>query len=1047
MRAFPVFYRAHGVRMLGHLTNPPLTPVTDLLLPKDSIVHYMSYDDVEYGPPINDVMYQNHKGRLMATHVDQLKDPVGRLRPNAAMKPSRLRMEYHRRYRRMRPIHNLEQTLRDERTLITFNYAFLNHAYIYNRSIYSQYHKWRNVFNTLFYNINKACNDTERHQFIHCQLPRRLPTIKMLRMAGKSEQEMPRKLLDIMSKPKYMLLAILWKWLGKDRDDSLMAHIKPENYDRVNLVWSDSGQWFVLNLQRLLDIIGEDDEEDEGSVKLQRRFMGMLMALLEVRSNAEPPSTDSDTVVDEPNTEKNPIDITEDEVDDSPQNKTKKKPHDPPTHDEVIEKDHEIEDQVRHELEELDANDEVPGDEELKEELEVWDEVNDEIDAEETEELAATLASSNDPLDKVQDRIDQMAEDGLISAAEYRRYQKLLEKSKNIKSPFSEGTLDEYRKVSPEETKLTDEDVKLPKLKGVIEPSQLESTLLGLDKKYINEVMQKDIMNMAMSIQEAGVIVTDVKVEVIEDAMNKYQVVSMRITPIDGEPTTIRFRLPVVDESGNYMANGVKYRMRKQRADMPIRKVSPTTVALTSYYAKLFVDRSEKAVVNYPRWLLNNIVSIGMDTEDQRITNLKYANVFDHTLKLPRTYSILGTRLKSLTVKGDIELYIDYHKRINKFGEEAVKKLEDGGFVVCGKRNNDLIVMDENSIIYQASKSGLELLGSIEDLTGLDLSKAPVEIAEFRLFSKNVPVVMALGYRFGLSKLMKLLEVTPRRVSAGAQLNLESTEYAIRFADETLIFNRDGSKAQLILAGLNRYHRDIKRYTADAFNDPEVFVNVLEDNNIKIGFVRELELAFDMFVDPITKEILDQMGEPDRLDLLLVRACELLLTDYHPAETDLSVMRERGYERMSGAVYAEMVKSVRKYRSRGAGKDAKIEMNPEAVWQAISQDPSTGPVEELNPIHNLKEKEVITYMGTGGRSTQSMVKRTRQYHESEVGVVSEATVDSSSVGVNASLSANPRINNVRGIPTPPSEGEIQPSNMVSTSAMLAPAVHYDDQLF
>lgn len=40
-------------------------------------------------------------------------------------------------------------------------------------------------------------------------------------------------------------------------------------------------------------------------------------------------------------------------------------------------------------------------------------------------------------------------------------------------------------------------------------------------------------------------------------------------------------------------------------------------------------------------------------------------------------------------------------------------------------------------------------------------------------------------------------------------------------------------------------------------------------------------------------------------------------------------------------------------------------MNPFDVLMSIQQDPSVSLVEESNPIHNLKEKENVTYSGVG----------------------------------------------------------------------------------
>lgn len=374
-----------------------------------------------------------------------------------------------------------------------------------------------------------------------------------------------------------------------------------------------------------------------------------------------------------------------------------------------------------------------------------------------------------------------------------------------------------------------------------------------------------------------------------------------------------------------------------------------------------------------------------MDSEDESVTDLKHIKTFVSDQTLPRIYTILSHHFREFTVDGKYQIYVDYTRRLTRFTDAVVLAVETDGFVFVGMSGNDPLVVDQNNTFYLVKNGKREILGRIEDLLGLDASKAPVEIAELQLFSRTIPVGIVLGHRMGLSELMSLLEVVPRRVPVGERLTLTDDEYALRFADESLVFNKDNQKAQLVLAGFNRYHRSIRQYNVDTFDDSEVYVNVMEDSGIRVGSVRELELTMDMFVDPITRDLLVEMNEPTTLAGLLIRSCELLMLDWHPDETDMSAMRIRGYERMAGAVYSELLKGVRRYRSRGVGSAAKVDINPEAVWMNINKDASISQIEESNPIQNLKEKELVTYMGTGGRGTRSMVKHTRAFHKNDLG--------------------------------------------------------------
>lgn len=1003
MQVYNQFYREHGVRRASDLTNPPLSPLGELTLPKDSVVHFIPYDDLSVGPEPEHPLFKQYPGRILVEHITQLIDPIGSPRPNRSTPENALIKGYHRRYRSMRPLHDFDKSLRDARTLIVENYAPLNTLYMYMRSVYSTFYKWHNVLETSMSHVSKRAKGNDRQHFIVAEIPRRLPTIAMLKKSSGDYTAIPRKLLDVLSRPEYQFLLEFWKWLGKDRASSAFSKLDVEDYARVNILWLDRGTWLTMNLQTLLEVAPSVDlEEDEGSTQLQRRFLKMLIAVIESRSPAAS-SKEMDKTIEE----------TQKEQDDRTQ--TTSEPITAESEEEQIDRDIDR-------LEEID---------------------DDSITREEEEEVLED-ESLPDPKDEVLDRATTMMENGVLSPAQHRRVSTMIEKSKQISNPYGKGTLEEFRQVNEKDVEITENDIQLPKIAGVTDESMFESTLKAFDSKYIRSVFDKDVVNAALSIERAGVIVTDYNVEEVETASDHYRTVTMKINPIDGDSSTIRFRVPIINESGEFLAGGVKYRLRKQRSDTPIRKVSSNTVALTSYYAKVFVERSEKVVVNYPKWLHRELTNRGFDDSDNSVTDVKHIETFTHTVQLPRIYTVLAKKFRELTINGKYRIYVDWMRREETFGKDFVAAAEVEGYVFAGVVGKDPIVVDENNAFYLYKNGEHQVLGQIEDLVGMDQSKVPVEIAEFRLFSKNVPVVIALGHRFGLSKLMRILGVTPRRVISGGRMDLEKNEYPIRFSDETLIFTKDNAKANLILAGLNRYHRSIRRYSVDSFDDPEVYSNLMEENGMRIGFIRELELAMDMFVDPITEDLLKQMDEPTTLERLMIRACEMLLTDWHPDETDMEHMRIRGYERMAGAVYDEMVKSVRKFRSRGVGTASKIEMNPEAVWMSINMDPSIGQVEESNPIENLKEKELVTYMGTGGRTVQSMVKRTRKYHDSEVGIVSESTVDSGAVGVNAYLSANPQFKNLRGLTNQYEAGKTGNSSIISTSALVAPASDMDD---
>lgn len=1060
----PLFYRQYGVRRLSDLKSPPVASVVDLKLPLASIAHHISYTGVDMGPEPTGSIYAKHSGRVLVEHITTLHEPIGNPKLMPGANGDRLAREYHKRYLTFRPLRDFEKSIREAKTLVIENYALLNQMYRYMKTMYSNIYKWQNIISTVFHNIAQKTPLSDRHHYLMVNLPTTLPSIHSLNLASKDITSLKKELIEYFAKPEMLIILEVWKWLGKPieqkqsdgsikkiRPDSLINMIPFEELEKVNLLWVDGGSWFVINLAKFVEL--EDlgsAEEAEGSSQTQRRFLRMLISLMGNRS--ETIIDDSKLPADDVQTDQ---EVQEDVI---PKDQVKQKQQEKEVKGKQIITGNPYEDEYQDipEVEEIIEDDvigytdEEPADDlsedELNKDLEalnkIANRVNDETSIQET-----PVVIPRDTKSALISKIEKLADTGSMSAAEYRRAQLLASKTDDLPNPFGEGKLAEFTTITEEDLTFDDKITKIPEMKGVLDKSMLESSLNALDSQYIEKVMRKDILRAGLAVQRAGVIVTDVKKETYQDVGNNFEMITMKLNPIDGDSGVIRFRYPVVDEERHFMANGITYHMKKQKSDLPIRKISPSEVALSTYYAKAFVLRSDKSVVNYPKWLGKHInLLVSGEIKGAQLTGVKRLNVFHPDAVVPRIYSVMAQHYRELTIDGKLRLYFDYNKRLDVLGNTAAKA-EDDGLVVCGFYDDKPVVVDYNNVFYTKWGSRLTELGTIESLLKLQDKTPPVEIAEFKLFTRLIPVGIALGYHYGLKNLLKLLNVQTRRVPTGQSLNMDDSEFAIRFADDTLIVSRSNKVHELILGGFNRFHQSLKQYNIDAFNNKDVFVNVMEDNGLRIGFIRELELAFDMFVDPVSEDILKEMNEPTTLEELLVRSCEMLTTDHHQDEIDEQAMRYRTYERFSGAVYAEMIKAVRQFRSRGAGKAAKITMNPEAVWQNIVQDSSVSPIEESNPIQNLKEEEIFTFGGTGGRSARSMAKSTRKYHKNSVGVVSEATVDSGMVGVNAYLSANPRIANLRGIPSKLDKDAITPSNLLSTSALISPASEHDDQSF
>ena len=1077
MFTFDDFYRRYGVRKLDHLASPMFNTLDKLLLPRDSAYVFQPFSELVVGPALDDVFLKLVNRPIPMEHLLALSAERGNPRKVTYNANDDIR-KYHTKMRKYRLAKSPEQNARDPNVPYVVNTALLNRTVKYVRNIYSEYNRWYNHFYTAITRANEIIQLTGRNVFIEIGLPKILPEVSTLRLAEEAHltaddvyqignesfveafkeiyndvsdktklpdsialEAITQNVLTKLDGPEAFVISEIWKWIGTNRADSIFNELAG-NYRKFNIVIRVAGFWTVLNLGifdswrktpdgEAIEVKGEyaskntpsrlaEQFKDGLSYRdLRVRFIKYLIAVYAKGTLVISPEETARIMADQANAA----------------NGTKTEPTTPAESDTTVESNDAAAKQALSEAE---------VDEQMRKLSEITNAVQ---TAAERNKVAVDKPLT--PEEAVMAKCDQLAEDGSISAADYKRYQTLSTAYKKIQLTHRGKpiTLEELTKITPEITAIPEQKRFSLKTNFLVDQSLAESTLRVFDSHYVNEVLPRDMAAAALRLQKGGYCLTDYVVNETEDAMGAFIDISIKLNPIEGTPTTLPIRIPKVNDDGMFMANGTKYRMRKQRTDLPIRKIKPDEVSLNSYYGKVFVKRSDSSKANWPNWIGNHLMAEGLTTEG-RVTDMVALNVFDNKAVVPRLYSTLAQRFRSFTCAG-WNWNFDYASREQLFGTEHVAKYEKNGMVlVARKKTGHYMLMDTNNNLYSVDplrdNSAIELLPSYESMFGLPVEKQPVETAVVGVLSKRVPVGVMLGYLEGYGALCRRLNVVPRIVPTGQRLNLTDGEWAVPFADETHIFNRDNKKVELLLGGFANYGDSTKNYAAHEFDKQGVYLNVLAEHGMKVNTLRKMENMRDYFIDHITEDLLREMNEPTEFIPLLIRAVELLENDQHADLTDAAYTRIRGLERIAGIAYGEMVKAIETHKARGDRARSGVEINPYAVWSAIASDQTTSIVEEINPIQDIKEVEAVTYNGNGGRSARTMTAPTRSYHANDMGTISEGGVDSADVGTNIYMSANPMFTSVRGMSTRLPPDEIPASSLFSTAALLSPGSDSDD---
>ncbi len=1018
MLEYKALYKIAGIKRRSDLLKPNVKRLSSFKFPKESIWHYLPDEKHENTiiPDISDI-HDRDKHYLVNLVTRLSEEPtyarlrntppeefyrIGRSQLAELPKTEKVDIDLYRRH----PL-----AVKAKNDVIVEVYEPIEQSYIYRDLPLTNVYKWEDLSKTVVSNINNLASLSPRNHFIFVEIP---PTRPRLSEFIKAQNYHDRVHLEPFVESKCLLLLDLFKWVG-GKSDTLGA-LTDRALEKLTLVLhsgeGDSSHYALLNMGWLDHQIKRNELSERGSYppekaqKILINIFNQIAVIPEVGLvDGEPPlEEDIPTDIEDPTPEEVGASTTSEE----------------------------------------EIDDDALSDEELEAALVKGDAKLATKDTKTTALIDPSEATIYQPKAKLlTDSIDEATLDlvkaGVYSLAEAKRLQSEARSIEKIKNPLGDGTLLDFLQYDPNDLKLNRTPV-IKERDTIVDKGMLSCVTQEFNSRYIDEFYYKDILNFATSLQNGGVIVKSIEAQQHESLMDNFYRFSMVVQPVPGKETTLSFDIPIPDSEGVYLSGGVKYYLKKQTSELPIRKVSPRRVALTSYMGKVFVDRKEAVKNNYGKWLLSKITLIALDTKDNRITNSRTGNVFSREVRVPKVYSTLASRFSTFTLNTKDHGALDLNFDITQLKSYNSDMLEIG----VSRATNTKVYIDTNDQFWLG---GVSLDKTIEELLEFDNDGDRIhhDAVVVNVFGQKVGVGLFLAMEMGLSTLIKTLGCRFRRVGFGRSRNMNYNEYAITFKNESFIFDRRDKLATLILSSFIDYKSSLSRYQSALFDSKDIYILLLEESGLTARYYNEIDTIYRMFIDHVTKELLIGMNMPVDMGLLILEAVKMLTYDAHPDEADTAFMRRKGYERIGGIVYGELVNSYRSMLATPNNKRRKIELHPMAVKMAIIGDSSQEIYQEINPIHALKQNEIMTLGGTGGRSFDALSMNIRGYHKNSLGTVSESSVDNKNAGAITYLSSNPKINSLRGTSDRyDPKTDIGVSSLLSTSAMLAPGSEHDD---
>ena len=509
-----------------------------------------------------------------------------------------------------------------------------------------------------------------------------------------------------------------------------------------------------------------------------------------------------------------------------------------------------------------------------------------------------------------------------------------------------------------------------------------QSTMKDFEKSYNENLDEKDKMLVLNSFsddnREIKVYVRNISKEDSSSAFTKKETWTIDLEDDRRIRHTIKVDFPLFIEDKFLFIEGNKKILSKQLLLLPVVKTGPDRVQLVTNSNKTFISR------------------FGAKLSPKMEKFKKFINKCDKKLYEYRLGDNTKTNLNYLTnIEYDelskIYSYITIDKATIYFNQNEVRELfnerkfiipKDKEIVPIGIINNKPIVYNmEKNILYMNDESkNIDIIDFIvacffkkdsslqEVYDNISVGKK-YTYSRCDILSRNIPLIIFLAYNEGLSTLLNKAKINYELSDKRKVLSSEEKERkgCIPFKDKYLYYDIYPLSNSLLLNALLEY--STKDFEYELFDSKEVYLELFQDNFGSRAIAKGFDNFYELFIDGITKEVLEDLNYPSNVTDLFLYANKLLEDNQFVMENDMSNYRLRSNEIINAIFYKAMEQAYITYKNSINGATPikmslpqdKIIKELTTTYSAILQDYNI-----LNPITETDSISTVTYKGPGG---------------------------------------------------------------------------------
>lgn len=533
----------------------------------------------------------------------------------------------------------------------------------------------------------------------------------------------------------------------------------------------------------------------------------------------------------------------------------------------------------------------------------------------------------------------------------------------------------------------------------------------NFEKTYNEKVMPKDITNAILSLNDKSIpmYVRDIKVQDTSDELNYKETYTISLEDANRQRHTVKVDIPKFLEDKFLYLGGNKKIIKKQNFLFPVVKTGPDTVQIVTNYNKMYIRRVDTKSISS----LERLKKLLKDSDKFKsyftfgncsVRNVDYVTTIEYD-----EISKIITKFNS----ENCTIFFNQHEADQYATENNI--LNPAKTLFIGIENGKPIYINtDTQVTVKGQMSIIDVILKHIDpelKTVFESIRAPKRLmyTKVKVMDQFIATIMLLCFWEGLTTILQKMGVTYELYDAPPK-QMTPEQNLIKFKDTWLVYKETVGQS-LLLNGLRLI--DTSAYNIADFDTVEPYMKYFIKIYGKASISNALNNFYEFTIDPITKEVLQDIDLPTDIVNLMIYAVNLLADSQFTSELDQRLSRIRSNEIVPAILYEALAKQYINYRNSNGKKKYSIPQDiviKNLVGLKTVEDYSTlNPTLEMETTHSISSKG---FRGVNLDESYTMEKRV--YDRSMTGIISPSTSPDGTVGVNKTLTCEPNIVSVRG---------------------------------